>query len=205
MFRYTGSSGRGYASNSPKTSLKTTGGFTPDATRRYRVPPGGAVRRSLSAGMSDRTSLVNLTRVMESAPKASRYRSCSIPSVRPTSRLTRSSDQPTASSDAIAPTRTVTPPNDIVPPTPILRSRADDSPSTASPFRRAPTTASRWSAGKNGAYRLGSTANASIGISYGDGGRSTTAPPASCDSVRSEEHTSELQSHSDLVCRLLLE
>ena len=26
-----------------------------------------------------------------------------------------------------------------------------------------------------------------------------------CDRVRSEEHTSELQSHSDLVCRLLLE
>ena len=26
-----------------------------------------------------------------------------------------------------------------------------------------------------------------------------------CASVRSEEHTSELQSHSDLVCRLLLE
>src|SRR5260221_4915764 len=26
-----------------------------------------------------------------------------------------------------------------------------------------------------------------------------------CPSVRSEEHTSELQSHSDLVCRLLLE
>src|SRR6202012_611587 len=26
-----------------------------------------------------------------------------------------------------------------------------------------------------------------------------------CDSTRSEEHTSELQSHSDLVCRLLLE
>src|SRR5437588_1771196 len=25
------------------------------------------------------------------------------------------------------------------------------------------------------------------------------------DSIRSEEHTSELQSHSDLVCRLLLE
>src|SRR5260221_10367194 len=33
--------------------------------------------------------------------------------------------------------------------------------------------------------------------------------PASCDPTRpvgrSEEHTSELQSHSDLVCRLLLE
>src|SRR5260221_1136940 len=26
-----------------------------------------------------------------------------------------------------------------------------------------------------------------------------------CQNVRSEEHTSELQSHSDLVCRLLLE
>src|SRR5436190_3190024 len=26
-----------------------------------------------------------------------------------------------------------------------------------------------------------------------------------CSSARSEEHTSELQSHSDLVCRLLLE
>src|SRR5436190_14096049 len=31
------------------------------------------------------------------------------------------------------------------------------------------------------------------------GGRTTSS------SVRSEEHTSELQSHSDLVCRLLLE
>src|SRR5260221_2018972 len=29
--------------------------------------------------------------------------------------------------------------------------------------------------------------------------------PASRNSDRSEEHTSELQSHSDLVCRLLLE
>src|SRR5260221_4006529 len=29
-------------------------------------------------------------------------------------------------------------------------------------------------------------------------------PPATLQPVRSEEHTSELQSHSDLVCRLLL-
>src|SRR5438132_8212407 len=29
--------------------------------------------------------------------------------------------------------------------------------------------------------------------------------PAMYDDTRSEEHTSELQSHSDLVCRLLLE
>src|SRR5438034_11663392 len=31
------------------------------------------------------------------------------------------------------------------------------------------------------------------------------AAPPKCGSTRSEEHTSELQSHSDLVCRLLLE
>src|SRR5438132_8196615 len=30
-------------------------------------------------------------------------------------------------------------------------------------------------------------------------------PPSLCGRPRSEEHTSELQSHSDLVCRLLLE
>src|SRR5437588_6843015 len=32
-----------------------------------------------------------------------------------------------------------------------------------------------------------------------------TSPVTRPKSVRSEEHTSELQSHSDLVCRLLLE
>src|SRR5437588_6016539 len=35
--------------------------------------------------------------------------------------------------------------------------------------------------------------------------RSVVAPAGSRTSTRSEEHTSELQSHSDLVCRLLLE
>src|SRR5688572_31089777 len=39
---------------------------------------------------------------------------------------------------------------------------------------------------------------------------STVSPPLTCsrtaiDTVRSEEHTSELQSQSNLVCRLLLE
>src|SRR5438034_621799 len=33
----------------------------------------------------------------------------------------------------------------------------------------------------------------------------TCPTPTSCSTPRSEEHTSELQSHSDLVCRLLLE
>src|SRR5260221_5586857 len=34
---------------------------------------------------------------------------------------------------------------------------------------------------------------------------SSTEPPMDSTAFRSEEHTSELQSHSDLVCRLLLE
>src|SRR5436190_10096336 len=34
---------------------------------------------------------------------------------------------------------------------------------------------------------------------------STPSPPCDTRHDRSEEHTSELQSHSDLVCRLLLE
>src|SRR5438034_8175186 len=33
----------------------------------------------------------------------------------------------------------------------------------------------------------------------------SSSPPATTRAPRSEEHTSELQSHSDLVCRLLLE
>src|SRR5260221_2620110 len=36
-------------------------------------------------------------------------------------------------------------------------------------------------------------------------GRSDRPTPGSPSGRRSEEHTSELQSHSDLVCRLLLE
>src|SRR5438132_9050711 len=36
------------------------------------------------------------------------------------------------------------------------------------------------------------------------GGRTPASRAATCNG-RSEEHTSELQSHSDLVCRLLLE
>src|SRR5438132_7006096 len=48
------------------------------------------------------------------------------------------------------------------------------------------------------------------GASYGPGACLGRLGAGGCDSawggrVRSEEHTSELQSHSDLVCRLLLE
>src|SRR5437588_9788992 len=35
--------------------------------------------------------------------------------------------------------------------------------------------------------------------------RTTSTPRRATSGTRSEEHTSELQSHSDLVCRLLLE
>src|SRR5947207_8912125 len=38
-----------------------------------------------------------------------------------------------------------------------------------------------------------------------DGGQAVVAVEGAAISDRSEEHTSELQSHSDLVCRLLLE
>src|SRR5947207_9406738 len=65
------------------------------------------------------------------------------------------------------------------------------------------------SAGKSGAAR-----DRGFRRSGGDGGRQTgdqrAGKPAKAGAiensdVRSEEHTSELQSHSDLVCRLLLE
>src|SRR5476649_3078863 len=44
-----------------------------------------------------------------------------------------------------------------------------------------------------------------ISSSTGSMSSSTAGAGSSPDSWRSEEHTSELQSHSDLVCRLLLE
>src|SRR5206468_8361578 len=52
-------------------------------------------------------------------------------------------------------------------------------------------------AGGDGSHRL------SRGLGRGEGGRSCRL--GNPGSQRSEEHTSELQSRSDLVCRLLLE
>src|SRR5438034_6137738 len=49
-------------------------------------------------------------------------------------------------------------------------------------------------------------APSSDGVGAGAAATDSGRPPAlGRPSVRSEEHTSELQSHSDLVCRLLLE
>src|SRR2546428_9838315 len=42
-------------------------------------------------------------------------------------------------------------------------------------------------------------------VAVGEAGQALVMPPAVRGEVRSEEHTSELQSRSDLVCRLLLE
>src|SRR5260221_8650348 len=43
------------------------------------------------------------------------------------------------------------------------------------------------------------------GAPFSRAARRSERSRSSCQGVRSEEHTSELQSHSDLVCRLLLE
>ena len=106
-----------------------------------------------------------------------------IPRRLPTSRFTSISDQPTTSSGATAPTWTVTPPKEIEPPGPSLRSSDEVRPRTASPLSSAVTIASRWARGRNGAYPVGSTAKESSGTSYGGVGWSTTAPFSSWEAV----------------------
>src|SRR5438034_6172893 len=44
-----------------------------------------------------------------------------------------------------------------------------------------------------------------VAVSSAAAKRPSSTPPPAAPTGRSEEHTSELQSHSDLVCRLLLE
>src|SRR5260370_517425 len=63
------------------------------------------------------------------------------------------------------------------------------------------TTAMRMPASAHISSRSGSIG---IRVRYGFGACSASLPPAA-SSMRSEEHTSELQSHLNLVCRLLLE
>src|SRR5260221_10720865 len=74
---------------------------------------------------------------------------------------------------------------------------------------KAPSAASGdWKRGRrsNFAPSARTTACSSAGVSGGRRTRPVTQLAfASSESGRSEEHTSELQSHSDLVCRLLLE
>src|SRR5438034_7959440 len=66
-----------------------------------------------------------------------------------------------------------------------------------------PSLATEWSRtpdGKGWRFRIRD------GVKFSSGNTMTAEDVKwSLDRVRSEEHTSELQSHSDLVCRLLLE
>src|SRR3954465_8765650 len=91
--------------------------------------------------------------------------------------------QPASGSGTTAPTRIVRDPNVIEPPTSRSRSFALAAPRTASPERSADVTSARTSDDTNGPYAAGSTENASIGISKGGVGRSTTEPSAACDDV----------------------
>src|SRR2546427_4868456 len=53
--------------------------------------------------------------------------------------------------------------------------------------------------------RCASTSNRNFEGRQGTGGRTHLVSPEMAAAARSEEHTSELQSQSNLVCRLLLE
>src|SRR5438034_4043106 len=68
---------------------------------------------------------------------------------------------------------------------------------------------SRWRPGESRASRPGAVSGAwarVAGVASRIAARAAAAVPANALGLaRSEEHTSELQSHSDLVCRLLLE
>src|SRR5438034_5295905 len=69
---------------------------------------------------------------------------------------------------------------------------------------RSGSTPSNWNAGATTAARGASVAAASDAQRKAVNTR-TSVGMLSRAKTRSEEHTSELQSHSDLVCRLLLE
>src|SRR5436190_15680492 len=81
----------------------------------------------------------------------------------------------------------------LFPYTTLFRSHAREA-GPRSPFKRKSSCAVSSRASSHVASRNGS---------YQDGGVATRSRMSR--STRSEEHTSELQSHSDLVCRLLLE
>src|SRR5438034_2736281 len=84
----------------------------------------------------------------------------------------------------------------LFPYTTLFRSRS--AASISPPRRVKPET----SAKRTVAHRLSKRGAAGL---RGREGASLSGVATDAASVRSEEHTSELQSHSDLVCRLLLE
>src|SRR5260370_22387156 len=57
----------------------------------------------------------------------------------------------------------------------------------------------------SGQFAWDSTATPTSTLAPGDGNSTGTLTSTGTGQIRSEEHTSELQSHLNLVCRLLLE
>src|SRR5260221_6783421 len=78
----------------------------------------------------------------------------------------------------------------LFPSPPLSRSSCSSEPAATPPFASTATSSKATSLTRCHSERLGT---------------SPDLRSARCGSARSEEHTSELQSHSDLVCRLLLE
>ena len=102
-----GSSASGRAANSPNTSFKTIGGFTPLATRMNAVPPGFTTRIAVPSGRAAyRRWRRNGPRWACRSPTPAGSGRPRSPAWSPTSRETSSSLQPIASSGAIAPIRT---------------------------------------------------------------------------------------------------
>src|SRR2546427_8575792 len=78
----------------------------------------------------------------------------------------------------------------------LLATRSSTSPARAAPGPMASTATQTGTSASSSACTTGSTAGSTTAC---------TAARTSADRRRSEEHTSELQSQSNLVCRLLLE
>src|SRR5699024_12129817 len=85
----------------------------------------------------------------------------------------------------------------------------------SSDLRRAPLGIRRWRSGRRGGpgdrgpaagpQRAAASASPALGSSSASAARRSSTALRALPSTRSEEHTSQLQSRFELVCRLLLE
>src|SRR5207237_10729091 len=101
-------------------------------------------------------------------------------------------------------------PSSIIPPSILLFIRCPPPPSPLCPyttlFRSCRPPAASWCSPSRRASRPSASASARSSWPWPPGAGSSRVPKAGTPvSTRSEEHTSELQSHLNLVCRLLLE
>src|SRR5947207_11626034 len=95
------------------------------------------------------------------------------------------------------------PTSTLFPYTTLFRSQPDLLPGDMDPKQIAGNYVVIRCAGTDALVGLAHLARGSVRVRVGD--TVTAAQPLAQVGNRSEEHTSELQSHSDLVCRLLLE